>query len=255
MSAVRRNRAGLTLVETMLAVVLAGIAGAAACGVLWTVSGVQDDVQGYAGSVAAGRIGLSRLTEEMSKARLIVAADANRVALWSGDYWNAGQPDSPELTLLEYKPAEDRVYRTRVVFPDTINPMIVGMLYRPLELYEMRNPSQVFSLIYVTGYGETDVIAESVTALSLQYDEQPPMTRRVTLQAKFGADPAVTMNATVALRCPAADYVTWVDHLPYLQIPDVTGDLPAKQDEQGMKNLFDCFRNDPGVDMAETGGG
>jgi len=111
------RRRGLTLIETMLAIGVTGVIGAAVGSMLFSTARGSDSRTNLRSLVVKHKTIGGRLSAAIRSSRLVLDAGADYLVLWTADHNDSGVPDLTELRMIE-RNAHDELHSYVAVWPD-----------------------------------------------------------------------------------------------------------------------------------------
>ena len=109
----RRGRAGLTLVEIMIALVLTAMVGVAVAAMLDSVAYATTSRTSVRRINVKQKVVGSRIDAAIRSSMMVLAHDAEFIVLWMSDARPNGKPDLSELRRIERNPATSELWSYR----------------------------------------------------------------------------------------------------------------------------------------------
>jgi len=123
-----RDKKAFTLAELLMALSLTAVIALAAATLAGALSSAREQTDAMAGAIQSGRAAMMNLDASLRKARLVTAAEANSLVIWTGDANEDERINVNELVLLTSQPASQTVERWEVFFPDSLSLKLLDSL-------------------------------------------------------------------------------------------------------------------------------
>jgi len=198
----RHHRAGLTLVELLLALAITGVIGLTVTGIVQATSyGTKTDAE-LRSFVVRHAVLSNRLTAAVRSSRLVLGHGDGYIILWLRDSRENDLPNLSELMLIEHHDETNRIYCYRGTIPDVLSAIEQETADLPYELTS--NFESITSTLKSGDYFEGELWADNVTECEIKLDMVNPQLARLVsfrITTTLGEKSDVTVGAA-ALRTP-----------------------------------------------------
>ena len=100
---------GLTLIETLLALVIACVIGAAILAMFYFTSYATSTQVNAQDLLVEGQFVADRVSEAIQRSKMVLASGSSYLVLWSADRNGNDAPDLSELRRIEYSPSDHSI--------------------------------------------------------------------------------------------------------------------------------------------------
>ncbi len=217
----QKNR-GFTVAEMVLALAIVGMIGLSVTGVYMTLNTAQAHSDEYYTHLQTARGLVRTLDRSLRKARLVLARDADGIAVWTDDTDDDGLVNLSEITVFYYSSSDGTVVRSRVVFPDEMAETVRAPLDEQITLAEISTVTGLrTSMAEKSPSYFTDVLlAENVLSFTSEVDSSAPLSTLVKASFAVGTAKRYAWGyAGGALRAPYVSRVGQVDGDYVLTVP------------------------------------
>ena len=110
LGAARRRSGGFTLVEILMAMMVAGVILAACVSLAWALATYNNEGEAAVQLATHGRFAVTLMARDVRDAKAVNVTDTGGLLLWMGDFDDDGKMDAGEFVLY-YKPAAEPLVR------------------------------------------------------------------------------------------------------------------------------------------------
>ena len=194
---------GLTIAELVLAMAITGVVGLSVSGVFMALSTAQAHSEDHQTYVQTARCTARHVQRILRKAKLIVAADAEGLLVWSEDTNGDGLINISELVGFVYDEQGKVLEQKRVAFPASMSPATRDALDVHMALADLSDLADLDAKAQSTvpQYYVEELLADNVREFTGELDAAAPLTKTVKLRLKIGTEKrVVTVYACATLR-------------------------------------------------------
>ncbi len=189
-----RHRAGLTLLELLLALSITSIVGLAVTAMLAATSYGTDSEHDMRALLVRHTAATARISAAVRSCKQILAQGDGYLILWQADPNANNKPDRTEIQHIECDDATDEILSYTTVFPDAWSQTQIDAADTEYELTD--NFVTITAALKSGTYFPPERWAAGVTALDLALDQSDPLAAnrvsyRITLQAGDLTDTAI----------------------------------------------------------------
>jgi len=219
-----RDKKAFTLAELLMALSLTAVIALAAATLAGALSSAREQTDAMAGAIQSGRAAMMNLDASLRKARLVTAAEANSLVIWTGDANEDERINVNELVLLTSQPASQTVERWEVFFPDSLSLKLLDSLNVRRDLAEVNAVSDVTALLGRAVYQPyliKTILATDVVDFQVVADQAAPLSRLVLLRLRVGpTGQQIALTNSARLRADMVDRVAVIHDEPVLDLRD-----------------------------------
>ena len=195
------RRKAFTLVEILLAVVVTSVVGLCVVTVTGAMFRSMEASNDSYGCVQTGRVLTLRLSKAVRCAQLVtdVSDDATAVMVWQSDDNGDRKINLTELLIVRWNAQNERLEEEVIAFPENWSQAVIDALNVNVPLSQATLSSSVLVSYYGT-YGNTETLAEGITAFSVQADVAAPKSKVVGFHlsiARKGQEMSTRRTATL----------------------------------------------------------
>jgi type II secretory pathway component PulJ len=208
----RSPRAGLTLVELVLAMAITATIALCVTGVAVALAAAQDNADESSECIQTGRSALNRIQTYVSRAKLVTAVGDGAIVFWEEDENGDGLINLSELYEVGYH-AEDRTLRLhRVAFDDGMDEALLAALNHTVTLASAADCATAVDIITNDADHRDRIEAEEVDAFEVAAYPDCPRTKLVTVRLVVGeGETRAVFRSAVNLRADAVGNVASQD--------------------------------------------
>ena len=194
---------GLTVAELVLAMDITGVVGLSVSGVFMALSTAQAHSEDHQTYVQTARCTARHVQRILRKAKLVVAADAGGLLVWSEDTNGDGLINVSELVAFLYDDPRKELEQKRVVFTASMAAATREALDVRIALADLDDLTALDAKVQSAfpQYYVEELLADNVREFTGELDAAAPRTKTVKLRLKIGtAKRSVTVYACATIR-------------------------------------------------------
>lgn len=184
----KRLRKGLTVVELVIAMFIMALIATSAAGVFMVLSTAYSQSEANYNNLQALRSAILKIQEELNKAKLITAAQYDRIVYWTSDTNRDGRINLSELAEIRLDRTDLSIEKHQVVFPDGMDPLMRAALDYRVPLWAAMDVHQTTGLIENSLYHDSRVLAENVRDFYVNARPECPKAKLVTIRIAIGSE-------------------------------------------------------------------
>ena len=197
------SRAGLTLVELILAMAITSMACVAIAATMKATTNTWEANQQDDQTLVSARIAIARLRNVISQAKIVYRKSADALLIWAGDYNGNFQMEYSECVAIEYDSLTRQLQFLDIYFPPGTPQGDIDSRNVALTSAEFTSP-QFVSTFMADAYMRARTIVDNVIIFSVHVTGQDPYVRTAMFSFRLGQDDlSQQFDAVASMRSPA----------------------------------------------------